>query len=278
MFNFPKILHLYWDGSPMSKLQVLTVVSFHRYNPDWKIIVYMPSKKYAGRVQFIPDYTGQDYFAEILKLDYVTIQHIFLAESGIKDTLHDIIRSDIFRYKILYEFGGVWSDFDVLWLKPMELLSSIEVFRNKEYESNAFVCYKNNVTGHHSIGILGCTPRHPMYNQLIQASEELQSTAEVSELKHQSFGVDLWNTLFPTLYSLIKEYPDVAGIPYRIFYPYDYKHLHALFYNKDLKPIKHDTIAVHWFNGHKVTKEFLNTESRHKSSIHLLLNLTKVKL
>ena len=34
-------------------------------------------------------------------------------------------RSDIFRYHVLYNIGGVWSDFDVIWLKPMSYMSTI---------------------------------------------------------------------------------------------------------------------------------------------------------
>ena len=44
-FIYPKLLFLYWDGSPLSYLNYLTIVSFNYYNPCWKIIIFMPFKK-----------------------------------------------------------------------------------------------------------------------------------------------------------------------------------------------------------------------------------------
>jgi len=51
MKTIPKICHLYWDRSPMALLQVFTVTSFHRYNPDWHIIVYLTKQ--------LPDLKGE---------------------------------------------------------------------------------------------------------------------------------------------------------------------------------------------------------------------------
>ena len=43
-FQYPKLLFMYWDGSPLSYLNFLTVVSFNNYNPGWKIVVFLPKK------------------------------------------------------------------------------------------------------------------------------------------------------------------------------------------------------------------------------------------
>ena len=51
----PKKCHLYWDGSPMSWLNLMTVDSFHKYNPDWKITVYL-TKQSPGEISTGPDY------------------------------------------------------------------------------------------------------------------------------------------------------------------------------------------------------------------------------
>ena len=42
-FIYPKLLFLYWDGSPLSYLNYLTVESFNNYNPEWKKY-YTPEK------------------------------------------------------------------------------------------------------------------------------------------------------------------------------------------------------------------------------------------
>src|SRR5574343_376774 len=38
--------------------------------------------------------------------------------------------SEIFRYKVLYELGGWWSDMDVTLLKPLEEITDDYFFRN----------------------------------------------------------------------------------------------------------------------------------------------------
>ena len=42
---FPKLLFLYWDGSPLSYLNYLTILSFNEYHLHWKIIVYFPTDR-----------------------------------------------------------------------------------------------------------------------------------------------------------------------------------------------------------------------------------------
>jgi len=41
MFDYPKILHLYWDGSPLSFLNLMTILSFNKYHLDWDIYYHL---------------------------------------------------------------------------------------------------------------------------------------------------------------------------------------------------------------------------------------------
>ena len=55
-FEYPKLLHLYWDGSTFSYLNLLTVLSFNKHNYGWKINVFCPknpnkSKSWKGDEQ-----------------------------------------------------------------------------------------------------------------------------------------------------------------------------------------------------------------------------------
>ena len=42
MFNYPKILHLYWNNNILSFLNYLTIISFNKFHKNWQIIVYIP--------------------------------------------------------------------------------------------------------------------------------------------------------------------------------------------------------------------------------------------
>lgn len=278
MKNIPKILHLYWDGSPMSELQMLTVVTFHKVNPDWKIIVHTPLQGKGTKQKFIPEYTGLDYFPRLKELSYLTI-----VKEDIEDyctiSLPDILRSDILRYQVLYDTGGVWSDFDVLWLKSFEDFWKVSAVWNSNVstEMSGFVCLHKTIEGHHSIGVLASVPGNEFYSDLIKECTEIQRTCK--NLQHQTFGADMLNRLFPKLKDITSKYPGMVGVPYKTFYPYSIFNLAQLYQKDDLTVLEEDVLAVHWFNGHRLAKQYVNNKNRHeqKNSINRILSLIKTE-
>ena len=62
---------------------------------------------HTGASSFIPNYTGKNYFHLVEQSDYVNIVNVDLNEYGIDPGLHNILRSDILRYHLLYSQGGV---------------------------------------------------------------------------------------------------------------------------------------------------------------------------
>ena len=123
-FNFPKLLHLYWDGSTFSFLNLLTVLSFNKYHVGWKINVFCPKNRndkisWSGPEQKYK-YTGEDYFD---RLNIVNVKiHIIDTDNlpfKYKDA-SEVIKSDYFRLYILNKFGGLWSDFDIIYTNSIE--------------------------------------------------------------------------------------------------------------------------------------------------------------
>ena len=79
-FKYPKKLHLYWDKSPLSFLNLLTIKSFNRYHKNWQIFVYTPKNK-CNHMSWTSHeqkkkYTGKCYFNELYKIDNVEIVSI----------------------------------------------------------------------------------------------------------------------------------------------------------------------------------------------------------
>jgi hypothetical protein len=245
----------------MSMLQTFTVTSFHKYNPDWEITIHMPEKKYDGnmRFNFIPDYVGEDYFHTISGLDYVNINIIDLDAYGIRKDIHDILRSDIFRYHILYDEGGVWSDFDVIWLKPMEYFNNIEVHGNGPViEADAIVSFIKGTTGGHSIGIL----IHRQYDKYAKALVE--ATKKVKPpFSHEVFGGTMLNNNFPTLESMSK-FGNIVGARFETYYPYNIHPprptIQKLYQGVDISCINDNVMCVHWYNGHILSKNYVNND------------------
>ena len=261
MGRIPKELHLYWDGSNMSRLQTFTVTSFHKLNPDWKINIYMPKKKYDGsmRFSFIPNYVGPDYFHLIKELDYVNIVTIDLDAYAIRRDIHDILRSDIFRYHILHDIGGVWSDFDVIWLKPMSHFNNIEYHGNTPIKDvSAIASFIQGTHGGHSIGIMIHAKHDPYAKALVEATKRVKPP-----FSHEVFGGDMLNTYYSTLDSL-SIFEGVIGARFETYYPYiihpPNATIHKLYFENDLSCINNNVMCVHWYNGHKLSKHYINND------------------
>lgn len=123
-FRYPRLLHLYWDTSPLSFLNYLTVVSFNQFHKYWKIIIYIPKKRQnkilcKDEEQKVK-YTGKCYFDELRKISNVVIREISLNEIGFDDNACEDIKKDYLKYYILHKHGGVWSDFDILYTDSIE--------------------------------------------------------------------------------------------------------------------------------------------------------------
>ena len=253
--NIPQKLYLFWDGSPMSYLQLLTVASFHKYNPEWGIYVYVPNTTYQqlAKNTFIPDYIGTDWYPELCDLDYVKIVRFDLSEFGIKPDSHGIQCSDQWRARILRQKGGMYSDFDVLWLKPMTEFVNVECDGDPR-DFDCVVSLSRYNKGYHS-------------NSNIMAEQGSKFLKDVIEMQasvkppygHQAFYLDLINKAYPTLDSIRKVHPRVLAMQYKTFFPYGLFDLKRLYSKTDLTPIRDkDVMAVHWYNGAKESKAYLN--------------------
>ncbi len=255
----PKKLHLFWAGEPMSFLHTLTVDSFHRYNPDWEIILYLPREKLPAISQS-PAYTGEDYSERLGLLPYVTMKTINLTEYGVPDRLNGAQVSDIVAYNVLHREGGVYCDFDVLWLRPWSDIEKIQLIGQpgigtfEQHYWNSIVSFSEGYKGWHSVGVLACNPGDSFYFEITQ----LQRMAR-QPYHYESFGSAMLNTFYPRIETVWQKYPDVIAIKYETFYPYHVWKLNKLFKETDLSLITDDTLAVHWFNGHPLAKEYINS-------------------
>lgn len=254
----PKIVHLYWDMSPMSLIQTFTIDTIERLNPGWKIIVHIDNSMYGGSNRYIPEYKGKDYFYRVTNNSNVEIRNVDISNYNIDKGLHNILRSDIFRYHLLYNEGGVWSDFDVIWLKPMDYLSTI--VSNDTF--GATLCmFVNDFQKFHNISILVSAKLHGFYREAIQLCDKIQSTLYSKTPDHQEFGTVMFNKAFPEPDDVIKKFPDVINLKYETFFPYSIFNLERLYNINDLSVLTEDVMAVHWFNGHRLSKIYENDSS-----------------
>tara|TARA_B110000037_G_scaffold191315_1_gene224779 strand:+ start:2350 stop:3276 length:927 start_codon:yes stop_codon:yes gene_type:complete len=150
----------------MSYLNILTILSFKKYHIDWKINIYSIKKENSFIECTLEEfdnittsdnlkknneikkndkkmlYSGVDYFNELKKIPNVFIHNIsensFNFSEKYKYT-SETIKSDYLRLQILNTYGGVWSDFDIIFTNNIEE-------HHSKYNNKKFIFYKDNTS------------------------------------------------------------------------------------------------------------------------------------
>lgn len=260
----PKKLHLFWGYEPMAWLHTLTVHSFLKYNPEWEVTIYQPDKQLAT-INTSPPYTGKDYFDTIKSLPQVRIVTINSADYDVPNGINAAQISDIIAYTVLYREGGVYCDFDVLWLKSWSELTHTAGMGNPD-KYDAIISLSELTRGWHSVGILAGPPRSEWHWNVMQ----LQRTVS-PPYHYESFGSAMLNRTYPTYDSIKPKFPGVYFIAYPMFYPYHVWKLDKLFKETDLSLIQNSAMCVHWFNGHPLAKAYINSPELAECSMTELL-------
>lgn len=234
----PKIVHLYWGmNTPMSYLRYLTVATFRKLNPDWEVKLWAPtvptiqinwnSGEHPGH------YRGIDYAQELefTKFDFSSL--------GIPEDIPEVHKSDLLRWFLLGEYGGIWSDFDIVWVKPIPYES---------YWEGAGLCKYKALSGsdkeYTAIGFLTSSGRGQyFFNQLFKIAVK-----HLGRDEYQAYGakmLDYFLELWPEGQRMAFWHdPELV---YHFCQSQDFK---TYFRPAELK--RHDTmkcLGYHWYAG-----------------------------
>jgi hypothetical protein len=250
MSKIPKIAHfVYTNRSPISWLQVLSVRSFHKYNPDWEIRLYLISQTpdELRKNTDVPD--CPDYMDTLIVLPYLKIIFVDLDEWNIRKDIHGLMASDIIRCRLMYEVGGVYSDFDMIWLRPMR-----DFFRQHGSDFETSVCIHEN--GHYNMSNIISEPGGDFMRSTLIAQ---MNVGEIND--YQCMNSVLFRQYWPTREILLKRFPRLLIIDYETLYPYSVYELERLYNNIDLSVLNdRRVIGLHWFCGHQLSKDYINSE------------------
>jgi hypothetical protein len=138
-----EIVHGLWIKGPLTALEQLTICSFLAHGYSFRLWTY-----HIDSIHFEQD-------GLLLKDAHEIIPHdeIFSYQ---KDGPLGIGKgsyagfSDIFRYKLLYEYGGWWTDMDVCCLKPFSVTNSY-VFRKSKATKSSIVGNLMKVPAHSAL-------------------------------------------------------------------------------------------------------------------------------
>ncbi len=234
---------MYWGGR-LSFLRYLTVLSFKKYNPDWHVIVFYPAfpnntiSWSTGEQSGV--YTGVDYFEKLSNL--AELIPISMDSVGFSDSMPEVHKSDIVRLWALAEYGGLYSDMDILYFKPLVIPEN----------TNLIISF-DEVDRYFSNGFIGCSiVAKSFYSNLFKLTSSTFGDA------YQSFGPSIFNKHVQK-----SNYPsDVWNIPMSLIYQYNSYHVEDLFVensNELTTLFPDESIGCHWYGGHPATRHWENT-------------------
>lgn len=116
-FSIPPILHFIWIGSPVTPQVEKAIASWKKHHPGWKIKLWTDEK--------VETFTWTE--DRLYKL--------------FKEASTWAEKADIWRLDILYQFGGIYSDVDVICLRPFHDLIVQDI--------TFFSCFELNYTSSH---------------------------------------------------------------------------------------------------------------------------------
>lgn len=121
--HIPKFFLCYWGNSTLPWLRYLTLYSFRKYNPDWKIFIFYNAEK------GISSDTEDNYWVKAQALDNIVLypvagnlEKVFGLDVSLTpdDHMREVYRSDLIRWFLLRTHGGLWSDMDIIYLRSLE--------------------------------------------------------------------------------------------------------------------------------------------------------------
>ncbi len=252
--QIPQHIHFYWGGKQLSYLRALSIKTFQRLNPQWKITLHVPriisqAKPQWDTMQQKNICVNEDYLSSV---SGINIQMHDFEDYNFDNQAHEVHKSDFLRWLLLGTQGGVWSDIDILYLRPMEQLID-------NVESNAHidtVLCPLKPPAKHTVGFLMSSP----YNQFCSWMHETSRACYDPEI-YQCMGSDILNQNFPGLQSFHDQFDNKFLFLDRYsVYAVTSKEIQRFFQpvEQDLKKkvARSGVIGLHWFAGHPASQAF----------------------
>lgn len=246
--SVPKILHLYWGGGKLIYLRYLTIKSFIKHNPDWKIVFWHPEVPFKGRswginthYQYLNENVCNDYLPEVLSLPIKSVPIDFNSLKFHKN-MAEVHKNDYIRISVLNLYGGVWSDLDIIYFKP---ITELKVNKEENRDKEAYVCI--GPYGH-STGFNMATPNSKFFERLSNLLN-----VEYRKNEYQCWGPDMFNKYYKSFSSI----PNAVNLDMDVVYAHDCHQVRELL-NGSTPRFTVGSIGCHWYGGNEVWGDYLN--------------------
>lgn len=249
MRKIPKTAYFFWSGL-MPFLRYMTLFSFRKFNPDWRIELFYP-----GTAPVLPTWRSADhrfsidcsenFWGNLTDLNIVTTS-LQTLPLRFPESMSDVMKADLLRLYLLSERGGLWSDMDILYFR------SVESFF-KPTDASAYFCKhrlqnldgspSDNPAQYHLIGLLLGAPGNPHFTNLFS-----KALGFWDPHTYQSLGAHLYK------HNVHMDSPDIVNIPMSVVYPSN--DVQTMFGSPSevlQGRIMKETIGWHWFGGNPIT-------------------------
>jgi len=252
--NIPKVAHFYWGSKKMSYMRYMTIKSFKTLNPDWSVVLYIP-KKVNDEITWedkihrsdSKDYLLEnDYFEELKK---IPIKMVYVDFPDKINNLGEAQKSDYLRWRVLYEKGGLWSDMDILYTKPLKKL-----YLNENTFSNLDGTLSINEFHGHQIGFYLSCPKNKLFKELT-----ILTSLKNNVNFYQDFGCILLNQIGVLESEINKKFNiNLKNIDQDVVYFYDHKNMDKVFEKNCISELSQKVIGIHWYGGLSLSQKYNN--------------------
>jgi len=251
--NLPKNIYFYWGNKTMSFFRYMSIYSFKKFNPDWNVILIKRRNLRIPKDYFEeerPDFLffkGEDCSNLIDNLD-ISIKYLEEEYPEIADLdFSEAHISDIILWKILGEEGGIVSDTDILYYKPIDY----EKIKNVDVGLISFNGY----------------PKQGYIPLSFMLGKPNNFFKEMYEKSKKEINPKIWDNspnLMDSLEEIKNKFKDlnISRLPSHIVFPFSetdkepYEHF-KLMYEDDAK-IPEDSIGMHWYGANPNSQGFNN--------------------
>jgi glycosyltransferase involved in cell wall biosynthesis len=216
------VVHGLWIGTKLSRLERLTMQSFVRHGHPFNLWVYDELDDAPP-----PGVALRDA-AAILPRNRIFLKAEQDPGAGVGRRSYGPF-SDLFRYKLLHDEGGIWVDMDVTCLKPFDFAEPY-VFRS------------------HRIGVMGNLIKAPRHSPLMKQTYECAEAAANENVS--------WLTLNRILGRFVRELGLEGYIKNQIINDEDLGETIAAYAGGAYRPPPPAWYGIHWGNEYWGTRTF----------------------
>jgi len=252
--HIPKHIHFYWGGQHLSYLRALSIQTFQRLNPDWRITLHVPRIISSARPAWD---TFQQKNICVTKdyrdmLSGIRVQVHDFEDYDFNNHAHEVHKSDFLRWLLLATQGGVWSDIDILYCRGMDALADNQP---DNADTDTVLC-PLKPPNKHTVGFLMSSAGNDFCSWMHKTSR-----ACYDPTVYQCMGSNILNQNFADLASFHYQFEHkFLFLDPRSVYCVTSKEIEQFYQPIDQtlqkKIGRPGVIGLHWFAGHPASQAF----------------------